>query len=166
MKRLVLLALCGFTLGVGVAQAQVPDAGAVIVEPFTGSGSAAQPTVTTTTTTTIAPADALPNPVDDPVAAVSAVKAAKKQGWAAAILATIVMLVAGLCRASMRWPSAPVLSTIAKHKTVIFVVTCLGAGAGAAFNALTQGGDWMAVAWAGVGSVLLFINAGGPPKQA
>lgn len=171
MKR---IALCiAFVLGItSPAFADGPvtipalvDAGVQEGSGSAGSGSAAT-TTTTQVTVTTGPADKLHNPVDDPLAALSDIREAKKQGWAFAILASVIMLVAGLARASVRWPNAPLLSTIAKHKTVIFVVTCLGAAAGAAFNALALGGSMYSVLLAGGGAALLFINAGGPPKQA
>lgn len=156
--------MCGaLGLGLSVVQAQtIPpsafvDAGA----PAEAAGSAApQATSTTVTVTTQpAPADSLHNPVDDPLAAVNDVRQAKKQGWALAILAAVIMLTAGFAKASVKWPSAPLLSTINKHKTVIFFVAGAGTVATSSYNALALGGSWYAVLMAAGGAVLAFISS-------
>lgn len=168
-KSLSLLVVCGFVLGFSVAHAQVPvDApGPVVIAPMASeAGSAAPATVTTTTTTTVAPADAIPDPLANPVKALDAAKDAKQKGWAYFLLFCAVMLTVTLTRAAAKWPTAPVLSQIAKHKTVILVVTCGGFVSAAAFNALALGGDWMAVAYAGGGALLTFVTAGAKAPTA
>lgn len=62
-KNFAALSVLAFVLGVGVAQAQVPDAGTVIVEPFAGSAAEAPPTPATETST----ASTVPDPVEHPV---------------------------------------------------------------------------------------------------
>lgn len=163
-------AIVSLALIIGFAAPVFADGATVIIPAMidagVGSADGSATTTTTQVTVTTGPADKLHNPVDDPLAALSDVREAKKQGWAFAILAVVVMLVAGFARASVRWPTLPVLSQIAKHKTVIFAVACLGASAVGAYNALALGGSWYSVLVAGGGAALLFINAGAPPKQA
>lgn len=106
-----------------------------------------------------APSDTLANPVDDPIEAISDLRAAKKQGWAFAIFAAIAMAAAGLGRAAQRWPAFVGLSWVNKHKTVLLVAAAVGAVASAAFNALADGGSWYAVALAGGGVLLAFLNS-------
>ncbi len=122
---------------------------------------------TTTVTVTTQPSDSIDNPVDNPLAAIDDVRQAKKQGWATAILVTLIALTAGFARASSKWPTAPVLKTINKNKTVILVVGCLGVCVTAAYNALALGGSWFAVLGAAVVAGVTFVNAQpNPPAGA
>lgn len=158
-KSLSLLVVCGFVLGFGIAHAD--DAGVTVIPAMVdASVSEAAPATVTTTTTTVAPqkpADAIPDPLANPVQAYDALKDAKKKDWGYFLLFCGVMLTATLTRAAAKWPTAPVLSQIAKHKTVILVVTCAGFVSAAAFNALALGGDWLAVAKTAAAAMLTFV---------
>lgn len=111
------------------------------------------------------PPTALPNPVDNPGAAIDSLKAAKKLGWAAAILAAIVMLAAGLARAAAKWPTLPGLSWFAKHKTAIFVTAAVSTIGAAAYNAIALGGTWLAAGAAAVAALLTLIAPTPPVSQ-
>lgn len=121
------------------------------------TGSAVVSTTTTTTTTTL-PSDALHNPVDDPLKALDDAKQAKKQGWGLFILASLIMLTAGLAKAATKWPTLWGLSTINKHKTTLIISACLGVGVTAAYNALADGGSWYAVIGVGAIAAVTFIS--------
>lgn len=173
MKRYLLPVvafLAGFaSLFLFVRMAQAEDAGAVPAfqpgtvttvdagVPAPDQGSAVV-TSTTTTTTAVVPSDSLHNPIDSPSAAIEDAKQAKKQGWASFILVLIIMVTAAFAKASTKWPATPVLSTINKHKTLIFVIACFGVGSTAVYNAVT-GGSWYAALLAGGVAVVAFINA-------
>jgi hypothetical protein len=156
-KLAVIAIICG-VLGLGLSVASAQDgSGSAVAEP---AGSAAPAPAAEQPK----PADALANPVDDPVEAYSDLKAAKKQGWAFAILAGLIMLAAAVGRAAVKWPSWPVLSWINKHKKVLIVSAAIGVTGTAAFNAMSLGGSWLAVIGAGGGALLAFINAA--PSEA
>lgn len=149
MKLPIIAILCG-TLALGlVAVANADSGSAVAVEVQQGAGSASAP----------APADSLANPIDDPVEAYSDLKAAKKQGWAFAIIAGIVMLCAAIGRAAVKWPTWPVLNWINKHKKALIVVGGAGVTATAAFNALALGGSPFAIAAAAGAALLAFVQS-------
>lgn len=154
MKLPIIAILCG-TLALGlVAVANADSGSAVAAEVQQGAGSASAS----------APADSLANPVDDPVEAISDLRAAKKQGWAFAIIAAVCMLAAGLGRAAVKWPSWPVLSWINTHKKVLIVTTGVSVTATAAFNALSLGGSWYASIAAAGAALLAYIQAA--PSEA
>lgn len=146
----LVLGLTGIAL-VETAMCDTPDAGVVLVDAGAPSASAG-------------PAAELANPVDDPLGAIDDARQAKKQGWSLFGLALVVMLTAGLARASERWPSAPVLESIAKNKTALFVIACVAAMGAAAYNAAFDGGSPYAIAYAAGGALLLFIAP--KPKTA
>lgn len=151
--KLTVIAIVCSVIGLGLVGASAVYAdGSAVVE---GSGSAPAAPL---------PSDSLANPVDDPAEAYSDLKAAKKQGWAFAILAGVVMLAAAVGRAAKKWPTWPVLSWINQHKKVLIVSTAIGVTATAAFNALSLGGSWFAVIGAGGGALLAFISAA--PSEA
>jgi hypothetical protein len=157
MKKTALLCILAIGLGTtGYAIVTVGDAfadeGSAIVDAGIGSGSGS------TEPAPPKPSDSLDNPVDDPVAAWNDLKAAKKLGWAAAILAGLVMAAAGLARAGERWPSSRFLAWFIEHKTVIFVVSGVGAVSAAAFNTLVLGGTMMAVVFAAAGAALAMMT--------
>lgn len=159
--KLPIIAILCASLGIGLvgASAAFADSGSAVEAaplPAAGSAAAEQPKPV--------PSDSLANPVDDPVEAYSDLKAAKKQGWAFAILAGLIMLAAALGRAATKWPNWPVLSWINKHKKVLIVSAAISVTATAAFNALSLGGSWLAVVGAGGGALLAFINAA--PSEA
>lgn len=154
MKKTALI--CALAIGFGMTAVTLvtisdawADEGSAVVDagPPTGPGSGTAPSLS----------DKLHNPVDDPLAAISDLRAAKKQGWAAAILAAIVMLTAGLARAAQRWPTVSFLAWFGKHKTAIFIVGGVGTVSAAAYNTLVLGGTVMAVIFAAVGAVLTLI---------
>jgi hypothetical protein len=157
----IIVILCGVAAllcwSAVTAHAQPVDAGAPAVTdagtPDAGSGSTT-------------PAAALHNPVDDPLAAIEDAKAAKKQGWAFVVLASLVMLTAGAARAVAKWPDAPVIAAINKHKTAILIIGCASAGAVAAYNALALGGSWIALLYAGAGAALTFVSPKSNPAPA
>lgn len=150
-KHLALIAIFLGFLGLAApALADTPDAGIVLVD---------APPATTST-----PAAELANPVDDPIAAIDDARQAKKQGWPLLALALVVMTTAGIARASERWPTWPVLASIAKSKTTLFVIACVAAMGAAAYNAAFDGGSPYAIAYAAGGALLLFIAP--KPKAA
>lgn len=145
-KHLAILAIILGLLGYAApVMADVPDAGVVLVD--AGTASVAAPT----------PAEQLANPVDDPLAAIDDAGQAKKQGWSLFALALVVMLTAGLARAAERWPTWPVLESIAKNKTVLYVIACVAAMGAASYNAAFDGGSPYAIAYAAGGALLLFV---------
>lgn len=148
------LAVPHFTVSLAHAQdgSALVDAGT----PDAGSASAPSPAPL--------PSDSLANPVDDPVEAYSDLKAAKKQGWAFAVLAGLCMAAAALGRAAMKWPTWPVLSWINEHKKVLLITAGVGVTATAAFNALALGGSWFAIIGAAGGALLAFISTA--PSEA
>jgi len=157
--KLPIIAILCASLGLGLVGASFAFAdGSAEVAPPQAAGSAAaeQPKP--------APSDALANPVDNPVEAYSDLKAAKKQGWAFAILAGIVMLCAAIGRAAVKWPSSPGLNWVNKNKKALFVVTGAGLTATAAFNALSLGGSWYASIGAAGAALLAYIQAA--PSEA
>lgn len=121
------------------------DAGAL------DAGSASAPVVAE------APSASLSNPVDDPLGAFDDARSAKKQGWAIFVLACIVMTTAGLARAGTKWGDSKFLAWFVKNKTLVYVVSSLGAVSAAAFDALALGGTWGAAGFAGVGAFLTLV---------
>lgn len=165
MRTMFLASL--IVLGLTTSIAAQPDAGVTIPpppaepSPVPVASSPAAPSASEPK-----PSEQLPNPVDDPRAAYDAVKAAKKQGWAAAILASLVMLTAGFARASTRWPTSKPFAWVAKHKTVLLVISGVSLVSCAAFDALVLGGQWMAVLWAAIGAALtLIVPTPTPPPE-
>jgi hypothetical protein len=153
-KHLAIIAIALGLLGyAGPVLADVPDAGVVLVD---AGAPVAAPVAT--------PASDLANPVDDPIAAIDDARQAKKQGWSLFALALVVMLTAGLSRAAERWPTWPVLESIAKNKTVLYVIACVAAMGAASYNAAFDGGSPYAIAYAAGGALLLFIAP--KPKAA
>lgn len=143
------------TLGY-VAASCVTTSGILIEQAFADSGSAViLPPPDTQPAPEVKPSDKLHDPLTAPIAAWDDLKAAKKQGWAAAILCALVLLTATFARASSRWPKA--FGWAAKHKTAIIVVGAVGATAAAAFDTLVLGGSWMSVVMASGGSLLALI---------
>jgi hypothetical protein len=159
-KSLSLLVVCGFVLGFGIAHADDAGLPGVTVIADAGSGSAVTPAAAPTP-----PSATLPNPVDDPLAVIDTVRLQKKQGWAPAILACIVMLTAGFSRAAAKWPSSKLLAWFAKNKTAIFLISGLSVTSAAAFNALALGGTWMAAAYAAVVAGASLLRPGTPAPQ-
>lgn len=139
----IALGLLGLTCQLAAGDAVVAGSDAVASPPMP-TGPAAQ-----------TPADKLHNPVDEPAAAYDDLKAAKRQGWAAAILAALVMLTAGLARAAQRWSA---LAFFAKNKHALLVLGGVSTVGAAAFNALLDGGAWTAVLLAAAGTVLSLIT--------
>ena len=132
-----------------------PDAGAIAAgSAGSGGGSAA-------IAPTDKPSDKLHNPVDDPLASVDDVRKAKSGGgWSLAVLAALVILFHGLAKISTVY-DVSWLAFLAKGK-VASGLAILGAGAAAAFDSLAYGGNWFAVAIAGIGAALLWKD----PKPA
>jgi hypothetical protein len=138
---------------------------AVTVPPFEPPSSAAPADAGSAATPAPAakPADQLPNPVDDPLAAIETFKAQKKQGWAAGILAAVVMLTMGFSRAAAKWPTSRLFAWFAKNKTAIYIVSGLGVTSAAAFNAIALGGTWMAAVWSAVAAFFTMADPGKKP---
>lgn len=152
-----------------IAQADLaPDAGVKFIDPpaaaaapvdagsAAGSGSATTPTPT--------PAEKLHNVVDDPLAAISDARALYKQGWAIFLLGLVVMTTATFARAAAKWPTVSLFAFFEKHKTVILVVSGIGATAAAAFNAIALGGTWFAAAYAALGAAFTMVAPTGAGK--
>jgi hypothetical protein len=145
MKKLALgiLVLLGLGLSyMGVAYADDGSgAGSVATAIDAGSGSAVAP----------APAapsvDALHNPAQAPLAAFDDLKAAKKLGWAMALFAALVMLLKAVAYVKDKLGGVPLLGKLAAwlavNKRAVWIAG-LGAGCAAAYNALAEGGTWMA----------------------
>jgi hypothetical protein len=160
-KKLTLIVFVLLAVGIvtpGVALCDVPPDASIPAPP--DAVDAGPPS----SSTTAGPAADIANPVDDPLGAIDDVRQAKKQGWSLVLLCLLVMTTAGLARAAERWPSKPVLATIAKNKTLLFVIACVGAMAAAAYNAAFVGGSPYAVAYAAGGALLLFVAP--KPKAA
>lgn len=160
-RMIVSLAILIGLAAPAVAEAP-PDAVAVTIPAFVDAGpqEAAPPAVASAPT--VSPADKLPNPVDDPFAAIETLKAQKKQGWAVTILGAIVMLTMGLSRAAVRWPTSKLLAWFATNKTAIYITSSVGLVGAAAFNALALGGTWMAAAYTGAGAFFTLVHPGTP----
>lgn len=148
-----------------VAQIDAPAPDAAPVEPAAsvpaasegsagGSGSA--------TTPTTKPSDALANPVDDPLEAISDARQAFKQCWPVGLLAIVVMLTAAFARAGEKWPTAKPLVWIAKKKWALIAISGAGLVGAAAYNALMLGGSPYAALLAAGGAVLALVM----PKSA
>lgn len=140
-----------------------PDA-AVLVDAGSGSGSSSAAPAAPAPEAKTPPSEALPNPVDDPIAAIETLRAQRKQGWAVTILAAVCMLVAGLSRAGSKWPDVKPLAWVRTNKTAILVSSGLALTSAAAFNALALGGTWLAALWAAVGAGLSLLHPGGDPS--
>ena len=159
IKPSVLAVLCGaVALLLSIASINVAHAQDAAVP------AVAAPQAAVSAVAAPAPSDSLANPVDDPVEAISDLRAAKKQGWAFAIIAAVCMVAAGLGRAAVKWPSWPVLSWINTHKKVLIVTTGVSVTATAAFNALSLGGSWYASIGAAGAALLAYIQAA--PSEA
>ncbi len=158
MRKILVVA---FILGLASPLAAEPDA-AIPFPPGTTDVYVDAGTPPLIVVTPTKPSDKLHDPISEPAAAFDDLKAAKKQGWAAAILCALVLFTTAFARASTRWPSSKLFAWFAKRKTAIFVIGGAGTVAAAAFNVLALGGEWTAVMWAGAGAALALIA----PKHA
>lgn len=107
-----------------------------------------------------APADKLHDPVASPQAAWDDVKAARKDGWAIAAFAVLVMLakLAARLGRDVKW-----LALLGKGKAAV-VVGAVGALATACYNAAAEGGAWSAMLMAGAVAVFGYLDLGEKTK--
>jgi hypothetical protein len=103
-----------------------------------------------------APADKLHDPASSPKAAWDDLRAAKKDGWAIAAFAALVMLckLASRVGKKFKW-----LAFLGKGKVAI-VVGAAGALATACYNAAAEGGAWSAMLMAGAVAVAGYLDLG------
>lgn len=136
----VALALCIAGLAYADGSSAVPDSGSAV--PIAGT-----------------PADAIHDPLSNPAAAWNDLQAAQKVGWPLAILAGAVVLSKLLSRLGGVW------SKLNTGKAAL-VIGGLSAVAVAAYNALAQGGSWLAVAIAAVVAAAAYWDAHKPATPA
>lgn len=107
-------------------------------------------------------ASKLHDPVTDTKATISDLKAAEREGWGIFAFALLVIL----CKLAGRAPTLPIVGSklaFLGKGTAALVVGAAGAFAVAAYNALTSGGSWMAVAFVGVIALAHYLPG---PKPA
>ena len=132
-----------------VADAGVPVDAAIPLPPATGE--------TTVTTTTITSAT-LHDPTVDPLAAVDDVRAAKRHGWPAAVLAGSIMLALALRTAGKKWPTQRWILWLNTGKRAFVIAAVISVGS-ACFDAVVLGGTLMAIAFAGAFAFFALMNS-------
>lgn len=152
MKKLALGILAVIGIGIGYMGVAYADDGSGSGS-LAGSGSALVQTPADAGPAVVAPAPAAPSadqlhdPAESPRAAFDELKAAKKLGWGVAVFAGLAMLFKVLAYVKDKLAGKPVIGKVAaflaKGKTAIWIAG-LGAGCAAAYNALAEGGTWMA----------------------
>lgn len=135
-----------------IAYAQPTGSGSDVVA--VGSGSAAP--------TAAATPPVLHDPIAAPIEAVSDLKQAKRQGWAALAFAVLVMLTRLGVRASERYKSLAFLGKGNAH----IALAATAAFALAAYNALALGGSLYAALYAAGGVALYAIMPQPKPAAA
>lgn len=151
-KNFAALSVLAFVAGVSVAQAQVPDAGPVVVpafvDPAEGSASvssaggsdglvAAQP----------APSAGVTNPAEHPLQAWDDAKAARKGGWPLLVFFALVALTKALAYGRDKLGGVPGVGWIARRLAVgktAMIVAGIGAIGCAGYDVLANGGSLVA----------------------
>lgn len=105
-------------------------------------------------------AGAIHDPLEAPAPAIDDIAAAKKQHWALAALALLIMAAKGVTYLAGRFAWAAWLT---KDSRATIIAACLAVSC-SAYNALISGGSWFAVAAAAIGSMLAVQSPGAPPK--
>ncbi len=147
--RIVLIIVLLFPVVAIADDAGVPAGSAEVVA--AGSDAAPAPAK---------PADKLHDPAAAPSAAWDDLKAARKDGWAIAVFAALVMLSK---LASRLGKNVKLLAALGKGKVAV-VVGAVGALATACYNAAATGGAWSAMIMAGAAAVFGYLDLGEKAK--
>lgn len=142
MRSLILSLLVTFSIATP-AFADTPDAGVVIVEPFTPSEAPATETSTASS--------AISDPAEHPVQAWDEAKAARKGGWAMLVFFALVALTKALAYGRDKLAGLPVIGALAKRLAVgktAMIVAGLGAIGAAGYDVLVGGGSLTAALFA------------------